>query len=59
MGTAIARRKKKGCVLMDKLYIDTSSKAVTVELPQHGTVTVIVQDGKVIRTETTTSQKIR
>lgn len=44
---------------MDKLYIDTSSKAVTVELPQHGTVTVIVQDGKVIRTETTTSQKIR
>ena len=44
---------------MDKLYIDTNSKAVTVALPQHGTVTVIVQDGKVIRTETTTSQKIR
>lgn len=43
---------------MDKLYIDMKSKAVTVELPQHGTVKVIVQDGKVIRTETTVSQKI-
>ncbi|MGG5369570.1 DUF2292 domain-containing protein [Enterococcus sp. AZ196] len=44
---------------MDKLYIDTDKKAVTVELPQHGSVKVIVQDGKVIRTETTASQKFK
>lgn len=43
----------------DKLYIDTNNKNVTIELPQHGTVKVIVQDGKVIRTETTVSQKIK
>lgn len=43
----------------DKMYIDTSNKTVTVDLPQHGTVKVIVQDGKVIRTETTSSQKIK
>lgn len=43
---------------MDKLYIDSNNKAVAVELPQYGTVKVIVQDGKVIRTETTTTQKI-
>lgn len=44
---------------MDKLYLDTKSKTVTIDLPSHGTVKVIVQDGKVIRTETTASQKIR
>ncbi|MGL9971605.1 DUF2292 domain-containing protein [Enterococcus sp. DIV1420a] len=44
---------------MDKLYIDSENKAVTVELPQHGSVKVIVQDGKVIRTETTASQQIK
>lgn len=43
---------------MDKLYIDSNNKATVVELPQYGTVKVIVQDGKVIRTETTTTQKI-
>lgn len=43
---------------MDKLYIDTNNKNVTIELPQHGTVKVIVQNGKVIRTETTISQKL-
>lgn len=44
---------------MDKLYIDSNNKAVTVKLPQYGSVKVIVQDGKVIRTETTASQKIK
>lgn len=43
----------------DKLYLDTNSKAVTIDLPQHGVVKLIVQDGKVIRTETTISKKIR
>lgn len=43
----------------DKLYIDANNKNITVELPHHGTVKVIVQDGKVIRTETTISQKIK
>lgn len=43
---------------MDKLYIDSNNKAIVVELPQYGTVKVIVQDDKVIRTETTTTQKI-
>lgn len=44
---------------MDKLYIDSNNKSVTVELPQHGSVKVIIQDGKVIRTETTASQKFK
>ncbi|MHC5373119.1 hypothetical protein ACYSNU_04895 [Enterococcus sp. LJL120] len=44
---------------MDKLYIDTNKKAVTIDLPEYGIVKVIIQDGKVIRTETTTSQKIK
>lgn len=43
---------------MDKLYLDTSNKNVSLELPQFGTLKIIVQDGKVIRTETTTTQKI-
>lgn len=43
---------------MDKVYIDNSKSSTTVELPQHGEVKLIVQDGKVIRYETKTSQKI-
>lgn len=43
---------------MDKVYIDSNKKIELVVLPVHGTVKLIVQDGKVIRTETTTSQKI-
>ncbi|MHC5375412.1 DUF2292 domain-containing protein [Enterococcus sp. LJL120] len=39
--------------------MDTNNKSVTLDLPEHGTVKVIIQDGKVIRTETTTSQKIK
>lgn len=44
---------------MDKLYLDTNEKNISVELPSFGEVRLIVQDGKVIRTETTESQKIR
>lgn len=43
---------------MDKVYIDNNKRAVAVDLPPHGTVKLIVQDGKVIRTETTISQKL-
>ncbi len=43
---------------MDKVYIDSSYKSTAVELPKHGEVKLIVQDGKVIRLETKVSQKI-
>ncbi len=43
---------------MDKVYIDNNKKSTAVELPKHGEVKLIVQDGKVIRLETKTSQKV-
>ncbi|MBO1306542.1 DUF2292 domain-containing protein [Enterococcus sp. 669A] len=42
----------------DTLYLDTNSKTETIELPKFGEIRLIVQNGKVIRTETTISQKI-
>ena len=42
----------------DKLYIDTNNKTIKVELPNFGEIRLIVQDGKVIRTETLSSEKI-
>ena len=44
---------------MDKLYLDTKEKNINIELPIFGEIRLIVQDGRVIRTETTISQKIR
>ncbi|GMB98618.1 MAG: DUF2292 domain-containing protein [Enterococcus hirae] len=44
---------------MDKVYIDTANKNMTVDLPQHGEIRMIIQDGRVIRIITETSQKIR
>ena len=43
---------------MDKVYIDSETKSTAVELPKYGEVKLIIQDGKVIRFETKTSQKI-
>lgn len=43
----------------DKLYIDNNKRAITVELPEYGEVRLIIQNGKVVRTETITSQRIR
>lgn len=43
---------------MDRVYID-NGKIVEVDVPSHGVVKLIIQDGKVIRTETTTSKKIK
>lgn len=43
---------------MDKVYIDNSKKSVSLELPRHGEVKLIIQDGKVIRCETKISQKL-
>lgn len=43
---------------MDKVYIDSTNKSTAVELPKHGEVKLIVQDGKVIRLETKVSQKL-
>lgn len=43
---------------MDKVYIDSETKSTSVELPKYGEVTLIIQDGKVVRFETKTSQKL-
>lgn len=34
---------------MDKVYIDNNKKAVAVELPKYGEVTLLVKDGKVVK----------
>ena len=39
------------------MYIDNNRKTVTVELPKFGSVTVYVQNGKVVRTEKIISEK--
>lgn len=44
---------------MDKVYIDNSKRAVAIELPNYGEIRLIVQGGKVVRTETISSQKIQ
>lgn len=41
----------------DKLYIDTNSKTASIDLPQYGSVTLFIQDGKVVRTEKVISEK--
>ena len=43
---------------MDRVYIDNNKTSTAVELPKHGEVKLIIQDGKVIRFETKTSQKL-
>lgn len=43
---------------MDKVYIDSQSKSTSVDLPKFGEVTLIIQDGKVIRLETKISEKL-
>ena len=44
---------------MDKVYIDNSKRAEAIELPNYGEIRLIVQGGKVVRTETISSQKIQ
>ncbi|MDT2604702.1 hypothetical protein P7H46_03395 [Enterococcus pseudoavium] len=34
---------------MDKVYIDNNKKAVAVELPKYGEVSLMVKDGKVVK----------
>lgn len=43
----------------DTVYINIEEKQQLekVDLPQHGTVALIVQDSKVVRTETTTEEQ--
>ena len=43
----------------DKIYIDSDNKTTTIETPQFGEIRLIIHDGKVTRTETTVSQKIK
>ncbi len=43
---------------MDKVYIDSKGKNTTVDLPRFGEVKLIIQDGKTIRIETKTSEKL-
>lgn len=42
----------------DTLYLDTKNKTEIIELPKFGEIRLIIQNGKVVRTETTISQKI-
>ncbi|MGX7058381.1 DUF2292 domain-containing protein [Vagococcus humatus] len=44
---------------MDKVYIENDEKKTTIMLPNYGNVTLIVQDGKVIRLETSITQKLK
>jgi len=41
----------------DKLYVDSSNKSTSIDLPQYGSVTLFIQDGKVVRTEKVISEK--
>ncbi len=34
---------------MDKVYIDNNKKAVAVELPKYGEVSLVVKDGRVVK----------
>lgn len=43
---------------MDKIYIDSKGKNTVLEVPKFGEVKLIVQDGKVIRKVTTSSEKM-
>lgn len=43
---------------MDKLYIESKEKSTVIELPKFGEVTLVIQDGKVLRLETKSTQKI-
>ncbi|RGI31868.1 MULTISPECIES: DUF2292 domain-containing protein [Enterococcaceae] len=43
---------------MDKLYIDSKGKNTVIELPKYGEVTLVIQDGKILRLETKTTQKL-
>lgn len=43
---------------MDKIYIDSKGKNIVVELPKYGEVKLVIQDGKVMRLETKTTQKL-
>lgn len=43
---------------MDKIYIDSKGKNTVLEIPKHGEVKLIIQDGKVIRKVTTSSEKM-
>lgn len=44
---------------MDKVFVDLNKKNISIDLPKHGEVRLVVQDGKIIRVVTETSQKIR
>lgn len=43
---------------MDKIYIDSKGKNTVVEVPEHGEVKLIIQDGKVIRKVVISSEKM-
>jgi len=44
---------------MDKVYIENDEKATTIMLSNYGNVTLIIQDGKVMRLETSITQKLK
>ncbi|MFC0233938.1 hypothetical protein ACFFIF_08050 [Vagococcus entomophilus] len=44
---------------MDKIYIDSKEKITVLELPQHGEIKLIIQDGKVIRKVVISSEKMK
>ena len=43
---------------MNKVYIDGSKKSIAVDLPKYGEVILIVKDGKVVRYEVKSINKL-
>ena len=43
---------------MDKVYIDSNKKSTGVDLPKYGEVILIVKDGKVVRYEVKSINKL-
>lgn len=43
---------------MDKVYIDSNAKSTAVDLPKYGEVVLVVKDGKVVRYEVKSVNKL-
>lgn len=43
---------------MDKIYIDSKGKNTVVEVPKHGEIKLVIQDGKVMYIDKLDRQKM-
>ncbi|MGX6962945.1 DUF2292 domain-containing protein [Vagococcus xieshaowenii] len=43
----------------DKLYVDSKGKIINIEPPKYGEVKLIIQNGRVVRSEITTSEQYK